>query len=133
MSDPHRQRNPHLLNTPGLMDGVSGVTRNLFGLIVSRLELAALELSSVRTNLLKLLLVAAVGLFSALFAFAYVTVLIVYLAWDALGWKILLIMAIGFIAATVAVVMYARGLVSSGKLSMPATLAELGRDRDALL
>ena len=75
----------------------------------------------------------AVGLFSALFAFAYVTVLIVYLSWEALGWKILLIMAIGFTAATVAVVMYARGLVASGKLSMPATLAELGRDRDALL
>lgn len=115
------------------MAGVSGVTRNLFGLIVSRLELAALELSSVRTSLLKLLLVGAVGLFSALFAFAYVTVLIVYLSWDALGWIILLIMALGFTAATVAVVMYARSLVSSGALSMPATLAELGRDRDALL
>ena len=133
MSDSHQRHDPHLLGTPGLMDGVSGVTRNLFGLIVSRLELAALELSSVRTNLLKLALAGAVGLFSALFAFAYVTVLIVYLSWDALGWIILLIMAVGFIGLTVAVVMYARSLVSGGKLSMPATLAELGHDRDALL
>lgn len=123
----------HGLASPGLLAGVTGVTRNLFGLIVSRLELAALELSSVRTSLLKLLLVAAVGMFSALFALAYVTILIVYLSWDALGWKILLIMAAGFTAATVAVVVYAHGLVASGKLSMPATLAELGRDRDALL
>ncbi len=118
---------------PGLMAGLGGVARNLFGLIVNRVELAALELSAVRTNLLKLLLVAALGIFTALFAIAYWTVLVVYLSWDALGWKILLIMAALFSVATVAMVLYARSLVADGKLSMPATLAELSRDRDALL
>ena len=115
------------------MAGLGGVARNLFGLIVNRVELAALELSAVRTNLLKLLLVAALGIFTALFAIAYWTVLVVYLSWDALGWKILLIMAALFSVATVAMVLYARSLVADGKLSMPATLAELSRDRDALL
>ena len=115
------------------MAGLGGVARNLFGLVVSRVELAALELSAVRTNLLKLLLVAALGIFAALFAIAYWTVLVVYLSWDALGWKILLIMAGLFSILTGAIVMYARSLVTHGKLSMPATLAELGRDRDALL
>ena len=121
------------LDTPGLVTGVSGVARNLFGLIVSRLELAALELSEVRSNLLKLLLVSAIGIFTAIFAFAYWTVLIVYLSWDALGWKILLILAAVFTTATIAIVMYVRGLLADGKLSIPETLAELGRDRDALL
>lgn len=107
--------------------------RNLFGLCISRVELAALELSQVRTNLLKLLLAAAVGLFMALFAFAYWTALIVYLSWDALGWKILLILAAVFSVATIAVGRYVSRILRDGKLSIPATLAELGRDRDALL
>lgn len=107
--------------------------RNLFGLFVSRVELAALELSQVRTNLLKLLLAAAVGLFMALFAVAYWTALIVYLSWDALGWKILLILAAVFTVATIAVARYVGRILTDGKLSIPATLAELGRDRDALL
>ena len=109
------------------------MARNLGGLIVSRVELAALELSSVRNNLLKLVLVGAIGIFTALFALAYWTGLVVYLAWDALGWKILFIMAALFTAATVAVVLYAKAMLSEGKLSIPATMAELGRDRDALL
>lgn len=117
----------------GLLAGLGGVARNLFGLIVGRVELAALELGAVRTNLLKLLLVAAVGIFTAWFAIAYWTVLIVYLSWDALGWKILLIIAAGFTILTGAIVWYARSLLSNGGLSMPATLAELARDRDALL
>ncbi len=121
------------LDTPGLIAGISGMARNLGGLIVSRVELAALELSSVRNNLLKLVLVGAIGIFTALFALAYWTGLVVYLAWDALGWKILFIMAALFTAATVAVVLYAKAMLSEGKLSIPATMAELGRDRDALL
>lgn len=124
---------PRASQAPGLMAGVGGIARNLFGLIVNRVELAALELSAVRTNLLKLLLVAALGIFTAMFAIAYWSVLVVYLSWDALGWKILLIMAALFSVATVAIVLYARSLLADGKLSMPATLAELSRDRDALL
>lgn len=124
---------PRAGEAPGLMAGVSGIARNLFGLIVNRVELAALELSQVRSSLLKLLLVAALGIFAALFAIAYWTALVVYLSWDALGWKILLIVAALFSVATVAIALYARSLLSDGKLSMPATLAELSRDRDALL
>ncbi len=115
------------------MAGISGVARNLFGLVVSRVELAALELSGVRTNLLKLLLVAAVGIITGLFAIAYWSVLVVYLSWDSLGWKILLIMAALFSVLTVGIGLYARSLLTNGKLSMPATLAELSHDRDTLL
>ncbi|MBC7413801.1 MAG: phage holin family protein [Herminiimonas sp.] len=115
------------------MAGLGGVARNLFGLIVNRVELAALELSAVRTNLLKLLLVAALGIVTAWFAIAYWTALVVYLCWDALGGNILLIMAAFFSILTLAVVCYARSLLANGKLSMPATLAELRNDRDALL
>lgn len=119
--------------SPGLLEGLGGVVRNMFSLMVGRVELAALELAAVRSNLLKLLLVAAIGIFTAWFAIAYWTLLIVYLSWESLGWKILLIIAAVFTLLTAAIVWYVRSLLTGGGLSMPATLAELGRDRDALL
>jgi uncharacterized membrane protein YqjE len=116
-----------------LVAGLIGIVKNMFGLFLSRVELAALELSEVRATLLKLALVFAVGLLAAWFALAYWSVLLVYLAWDALGWKILFIVATGFTLVTVAVLLYARSVVAQGKLSLPATMNELRNDRDALL
>lgn len=133
MIDQSTPRHTAPLDTPGLIAGISGMARNVAGLLISRFELAALELSSVRNNLLKLVLVGAIGIFTALFALAYWTGLVVYLAWDAMGGWILFIMAALFTGATVAVVMYAKAMLTEGKLSIPATMAELGRDRDALL
>jgi uncharacterized membrane protein YqjE len=118
---------------PHLMVGVMGIAKNMFGLLLNRIELAALELSEVRTNLLKLALVFALGLIAAWFAIAYWSALLVYLTWDLLGWKILFIVAAGFTAVAVGVLLYARAVVAEGKLSMPATMNELRNDRDALL
>jgi uncharacterized membrane protein YqjE len=118
---------------PGLMAGLAGVAKNMLGLVMSRIELAALELSEVRTNLLKLLLIFALGMVAAWFALVYWTVLIVYLAWQTFGWKTLLVLATVFTLVTVAIFWYARAMLSQGKLSMPATMAELRNDRDALL
>ena len=120
------------VDAPGLIAGLSGVGRNLFGLIVSRFELATLELSSAGKNLLKLVLAGAIAVFMALFALAFWAALIVYLSWDSLGWTILLIMAGVFTGVTVALGLYARSILTGGKLAIPATLAELARDRDAL-
>ena len=116
-----------------LMNGVMGIAKNIFGLLLSRIELAALELAEIRTGLLKLALVFAVGLIAAWFALAYWSALLVYLAWDALGWKILFIVASGFTLVTIGVLLYARAIIAEGKLSMPATMSELRNDRDALL
>jgi uncharacterized membrane protein YqjE len=116
-----------------LMAGVTGFFKNIIGLFLSRIELAALELSEVRTNLLKLVLVSALGLIAAWFALAYWSALLVYLTWDTLGWKILLLVAAGFTAIAIGVLLYARAIVAQGKLSMPATMSELRNDRDALL
>jgi uncharacterized membrane protein YqjE len=116
-----------------LMAGVTGFFKNALGLLLSRIELAALELAEVRTNLLKLALVSAFGLIAAWFAIAYWSVLLVYLTWDALGWKILMLVAIGFSVIAIGTLLYARALVAQGKLSMPATMSELHNDRDALL
>jgi uncharacterized membrane protein YqjE len=58
---------------------------------------------------------------------------VVMLAWDALGWKILLIMMLFFLIVAVALAMTARGMLRQNKISLPATMAELKADRDMLL
>jgi len=105
----------------------------MFGLFMSRIELAALELAEVRANALKLVALFVLGAIVAWFALAYWSALIVYLSWPTLGWKILLILAIIFTAVAVGILLYVQSLLREGKLSMPATMAELRNDHDALL
>jgi uncharacterized membrane protein YqjE len=116
-----------------VLAGMMGLVRNALGLLLNRIELAALELSEVRENILKLALVFGIGLIAIWFAFVYWSVLLVYLTWETLGWKILLILASLFTLVAVGVLLYARKIVAEGKLSLPATMNELRNDRDALL
>lgn len=103
------------------------------GLLLSRLELAALELSEVRNHLMQLVVVAALALLAGWFMLAFASVTIVFLCWEALGWKILLIMTAVFGVFTLGLALYARGMLRDGKLSLPATMAEIKSDRDMLL
>lgn len=128
----NKQPGPANLN-PSLIAGLIAIAKNSFGLIFNRMELAALELSEVRTNFLKLSLVFALCIIAAWFAVAYWSVLLVFLAWESLGWKILLILAAAFTLLAIGIFLYARAMIDQGKLSMPATMAELRSDRDALL
>ena len=117
----------------GLIGSLAGVAKNTFGLLVSRLELAAIELSEVRNHLLQMAVVFALALMAGVFAIAYASVLVVYLYWEALGWKILLIMTLGFLGIAAGLGCYARALLRQDKLSFPATMAEIKADRDMLL
>lgn len=125
--DPHTNQ-----EEPGLFASINSLIKNGFALAFNRFELASLEFSEVRNNFLKLLLVGALAVVTSLFALGYWSVLIVYLSWDSLGWKILLIMAAAFTVLTFASLRYVQSMLKAGKLSMPATLAELRNDRDAL-
>jgi len=81
-----------IVHGPGLMGGLSGLVKNLFGLLMSRVELAALELAEVRNHLIELIALFAGAVMAAWFAIAFGTATIVAAAWEAMGWKILLIM-----------------------------------------
>lgn len=118
---------------PGLVAGLGGIAKNLFGLLVSRIELAAFELGEARDNLARLLLVGALGVLALWLGLACWTALIVVLAWEALGWKILLLVAIFYTLLALAILRRARALLAQDQLSLPATMAELRADRDALL
>ncbi|MDQ1830559.1 phage holin family protein [Massilia scottii] len=118
---------------PGLMGGLTGLAKNIFGLVVSRVELAALELSEVRNHVLELLVVFSLAVLCAMFALAYGTATIVALAWESMGWKILLLMFAVFIAVTIGLVVKAKAMLKEGKLAFPETMSELKNDRDMLL
>lgn len=117
---------------PGFFAGLSGMGKNAFSLLINRFELAALEATAVGANLAKLAALGALAVLGAWFAIAYWSVLVVALAWDAMGAWILFIMALLFTGLVVGLLMAARSIVRSGKLSLPATMAELRNDRDAL-
>ncbi len=120
-------------NQTGLIASLLSAIRNFFALAISRIELAALELTEIRTNIFKVLLLCACGIITIWFALIGWSALIVVLAWPTLGWKILAIIAAVFSVLAFASFWYARAIVKRGGLSMPATMAELRADRDALL
>lgn len=128
-----QQARAQAAHSHGLVAGLGGVARNGLGLLLNRVELAALELSEVRTGLVRLLLVFALGVLAAWFAIAYWSAVIVFAAWPSLGWKIIPILGVGFTLAAAGIFYYAQAMLKRGALSMPATMAELRNDREALL
>lgn len=127
------QKDDTVVHPPGLMGGISSLMKNLFGLVVSRVELAALELTDVRNHLIELVALFGAAILAIWFAIAYGTATIVALAWDEMGWKILLILFVVFLVITGILVAKGLALLKQNKLSFPATMKELKNDRDMLL
>ena len=125
--------NETVVHSPGLMGGITGLAKNLFGLVVSRVELAALELTEVRNHVIELVAIFALAALATWFALAYGTATIVALAWEEMGWKILLVMFVVFAVITLILVMKGLSLLKQGKLAFPETMKELRNDRDMLL
>jgi uncharacterized membrane protein YqjE len=122
-----------IVHGPGLMGGLTGLAKNLFGLLVSRIELAAVELSEVRNHALELVAIFAGAVLAVWFALAYGTATIVALAWESMGWKILLVMFVVFVVVTAILVYKGLAMLRQGKLAFPETMRELKNDRDMLL
>lgn len=120
-------------SSPGLVSGLVGTAKNMFALVISRIELAALEFSEIGSHLFKLMLVCALSIMALWFALAFWSGLVLVLAWEALGWKILLILAAFFTILTIGTAFYVRSVLRRGRLGLPVTMAELRKDRDALL
>jgi uncharacterized membrane protein YqjE len=115
------------------MGGITGLAKNLFGLVVSRVELAALELTEVRNHVIELVAIFAMAVLATWFALAYGTATIVALAWDEMGWKILLVMFVVFLIITGVLVAKGLAMLKQGKLAFPETMKELRNDRDMLM
>lgn len=125
--------NETYVQSPGLLGGITGLARNAFGLVVSRVELAALELTEVRNHVIELLAIFAAAALFTWFALAYGTATIVALAWDEMGWKILLVLFVVFAVLTAILIMKGLSMLKQGKLAFPETMKELRNDRDMLM
>jgi uncharacterized membrane protein YqjE len=122
-----------IVHGPGLIGALSGLAKNLAGLLVSRVELAALELSEVRNHAIELVAMFAGAALAIWFAIAYGTATIVALAWESMGWKILLLMFAVFVVITAILVFKGMAMLKQGKLTLAETMKELKNDRDMLL
>jgi uncharacterized membrane protein YqjE len=122
-----------IVHGPGLMGSLTGLVKNLAGLLVSRVELAALELSEVRNHAMELIAIFAGAALAIWFALAYGTATIVALAWESMGWKILLVMFVVFVVITALLVFKGMAMLKQGKLTLHDTMKELKHDRDMLL
>ena len=118
---------------PGVIAGTLAIVKNLLGLIANRIELASLELSDIGVHLIKFLVLFGLAAIALWFALAFWTVLLVFLAWDAWGWKILAVLGAFFTLVTTIIVWRAYAMLQQEKLGLPLTMAELRKDRDALL
>lgn len=127
------KQQPPKQSSPGLVSGLIGTARNMFALVISRIELAAVECSEIGSHLLKLLFSSALSIVALWFALAFWCGLLVVLTWDALGWKILLILAALFSILAISCGLYVRSVLRQGRLGLPVTMAELRKDRDAIL
>lgn len=116
----------------GLLAGVRSFAGNAMGLFFARAGLAALELGEARDALIRMLLLSACGLLLAGFALVMWTALLIYLAWNSMGWTVLLLLALLYSFIAGLFLHSARRILDQGKLGLPATMAELRADREAL-
>lgn len=121
------------LPAQGLMTQLGRVVSNGLGLVLARLELATLELTEARGQLLKLLMVLALAAMAVWFAVAYASLLLIYVVWDSVGWKILLVLMGAFTALAAGLLRYAEFLRQEDSAALPLTFAALRQDRDHLL
>ena len=126
MSDADRQPEP------GLVSSAASIAGNVLKLLGVRASLATLELADARDATLRVLLLGAASLGAAALALVSLSVLVVVLAWDALGWRILLILFVAYGALAYGLLWRARAIIASGSIGLPLTLSELRKDREAL-
>ena len=117
--------------------GLGATTRdliqNIIGLIAARLSLAALELSEARDAALLVIALALGAFMAASFAVIALSALLVVLTWDALGWRIVLILTLAYAGIAIVLVKQIRRIIYAGRLGLPATVAELKQDSEVLM
>jgi uncharacterized membrane protein YqjE len=117
----------------GLASNVGTMITSVLKLIGVRLSMAVMELADARDAVLRVLLLGALAVLAAAFALLSLSAMIVALAWDAMGWRILLILFLAYLLLALGMLWKARSIIVSGQIGLPTTLAELQKDCAALL
>lgn len=116
----------------GLAASAGSLIRHAIGLLNARLSLAVIELGEARDAFLTVFVLAVLALLMVSFTFIALSALIVVLLWDALGWRVLLLLAVLYTLFAWLCWRAAQGVIREGRLGLPLTIAELRQDRDAL-
>ena len=127
-----RDRETGIAGEPGILHGFKSALAVLSSMLHTRLELFATELEEERERLKQTLLLTLLLFFGLSFGFILLTIFVVALFWDK-GW----IAAIGclsavYLAVGIAAAMKLRSAFLTRPGLFPATLGELGKDRDRL-
>ena len=109
-------------NAAAILDGV----QKLLGV---RFSMAIIEFADARAAFFQVLLLGAGALLASTFALLSISGMIVVLAWEALGWRIFLILFFAYLLLTIYLLWIVRNIIASGKIGLPLTLAELKKDR----
>ena len=130
MFDRDRATGPQ--SEPGILHGFKTALAVLTSMLHTRLDLFVTELEEERERLKQTLVLTLLLFFGLSFGFILLTIFIVALFWDK-GW----IAAIGCLSAVylgvgIAAAMKLRSAFLQRPGLFPATLAELGKDRDRL-
>jgi uncharacterized membrane protein YqjE len=105
-------------------------SRNRFAGLLSKLERVVLAWAELRTHLLKLSFILTLAVLLAWFAIAYGTILVVYLTWESLGWKILCILTLVFTAGALSLLYYARSILRLSLYTPPLMRDTLEVEQD---
>lgn len=116
----------------GMFASASTWAGSITKLLGVRVSYALLELADARDALLRLLLVGAAALATAVLALISLSALIVLLCWDALGWVSLLLLFVVYAGAALLLLRRARRIVVEGQLDLSETMAELRKDHAAI-
>ncbi|WP_354682201.1 phage holin family protein [Cupriavidus necator] len=118
--------------SPKFLESVRNLLNSVVAMVQTRLELASVEFAEERSRLMKIALMALVGL--AFFGLGLITLtaLIAILFWDTYRWQALGTLTVLYLLLSTGCLLYARNLVRNAPPMFEATLAEIDKDREIL-
>ncbi len=116
----------------GLASNAASIISGVLKLVGVRFSMAIMEFADARAAFFQVLLLGVIAILASMFALFSISGVIVVLAWEALGWRIFLILFFAYLLLTISLLWMIRNIITSGKLGLPLTLAELKKDRVVL-
>ena len=116
----------------GLASNAAAILDGVLKLLGVRFSMAIMEFADARAAFFQVLLLGVGALFASIFALLSISGMIVVLAWEALGWRIFLILFFAYLLLTISLLWRVCNVIASGKIGLPLTLAELKKDRAVL-
>lgn len=117
---------------PGIVQSLRRLASTALALVVTRGELAAVELAEARQRITGWALAALVGGVLLLAALLTVSLLVAAVFWDTYRWQAIGLLALAYGVAGSWLIVRVKREANAAPPLLSATLAELGRDRAAL-